>query len=120
MKLTLVVCLIISSAVFSQENGRVLDGGVSTGGGGSRVINGDITTGGGRFRNIQLLKIKETSAGNFSLDDARPMLRKVFENNVRPEITMRMMKIKVMADLNSISEITLKDGTVIKAEELIR
>jgi len=127
-KIVLIVGILCTTFSFSSVAGEK---GINTGGGGSvSAVLTDINGGGGtgRISNedsqtqgiIQLLKLERiVGTSKFELRDARPTLDSIVNGSKRPEMVAKMMKLKIMADFKDISEITLKDGTVIKSEELL-
>lgn len=118
MKLLIIIALIFSINANSQEGmSRTLD--ISTGGG--RLLD-DISTGGGRVAGgIELLKLERIEGtSKYELKNARPTVERFLGTSLRIDAAVKMLKLKVMTDFENISEITLKDGTVIKAEEILK
>ncbi|MBK26622.1 MAG: hypothetical protein CME70_21660 [Halobacteriovorax sp.] len=114
-------CL-LSISIYAQDETSVRVG-IDTGGGGaSRVLTGIDTGGGGRIAGgIELLKLERINNSNeVRLRNARPEIRSILNTNTRPETIVKMMKLKILADLKDIAEITLRDGTVLKTEEILK
>lgn len=135
----LLLILLVSSSLNAQESGRLLNGDISGGGGrsvgegastgsliaeseGSRAL--DISGGGGRFVNtdlsVRLMKVERSMEGsNIQLSDAVDVVKTHGRRSLSISRLSKMLKLRVVAPLESISEITLKDGTVIRAEDLL-
>jgi hypothetical protein len=111
---------------YSQESvsARI---GIDAGGGGRFVNNSETRIlgidagGGGRVAGgIEILRIERIKGtSRFELKDARTKVQAILENGRSTDMAIRLMKLKVMANFEEISEITLKDGTVLKAEEIL-
>lgn len=128
-KIVVTLALIISfnaqaQGIGSSGGGSMLND-ISGGGGRTARVLTDIGSGGGGSGrlagSIELLKLERIlGTSNFELKDARPKVNGFLRSSLRSEKIIKMMKLKVMTDFNNISEITLKDGTVIKAEEILK
>ncbi|MCO4795313.1 MAG: hypothetical protein KC493_16460 [Bacteriovoracaceae bacterium] len=121
MKKIIISAFILISTAFAQDvtvgskgESTISLSDIHTGG---RVVD-DIHTGG---RVINLMKLERISGSSkFILKDARPMITNMMSTNGNADTVVRMMKLKLMADFKDIEEITLKDGTVLKAEDILR
>ncbi|MFT6069451.1 MAG: hypothetical protein ACJAT2_001268 [Bacteriovoracaceae bacterium] len=137
----MILILIVSTSLFAQENERILtddisggggrsvDTGASTGGrflvgndGGSRAL--DISGGGGRLvdtnSTVRLMKVERRMEGsNIQLSDANDVIKTHSRSSMSIDRLSKMLNLRIVAPLGSISEITLKDGTVIRTEDLL-
>ena len=116
----MIIMMILSTGLMAQEGERRLVDDIS---GGARIL--DISGGGhavpGIEGKIELLKLDRISGTTkYKLNDARPAIKKLSGSMMRPDHIAKMLKIRVMTKLEDISEITLRDGTVIKVEELLK
>ncbi|MCO4755243.1 MAG: hypothetical protein KC478_12230 [Bacteriovoracaceae bacterium] len=120
MKILLMIAILSSISLQAQVRERVLTDDIS--GGGGRLLSDDISGGGGRIvGGIELLNLKRISGTTkYELKDARPTIKRFIERSGRADLAIKMMDLKIMADFKDIAEITLKDGTVLKAEELLK
>ncbi len=127
-KIAITLALILSYT--TQAQGIDAGGGgyfiesVNAGDGSSRVLTDIGSGGGGSGRvtsGIELLKLERVSGtSNFELKDARPKINGFLNSNLRSDKIIKMMKLKIMTDFNNIEEITLKDGTILRADEILK
>ena len=140
MKKMLIIFL-VSTSLYAQDNGRLLTDDISGGGGrsvddgvstsgqilgdngaGSRAL--DISGGGGRLVNtdltVRLMKVeRQMDNTNIQLSDAVDVVKTHGRTSMSIGRLSKMLKLRVVAPLENIAEITLKDGTVIRAEDLL-
>ena len=125
LKILILTFILTINLGFSQDtvSSRI---GIDAGGGGHLVDNSEtrvlgIDAGGGRVTGgIEVLRIERIKGtSRFELKDARSKVKAILENGRSSEMAIRLMKLKVMANFDDISEITLKDGTVLKSEEIL-
>lgn len=114
---------VLDNGVGSGGGSRVVDGGIGSGGGASRIE--DISGGGGRFVNpdvrsiIQLMKVDRQVDGKLQMSSALEDLKLLGTSAASIQRISKILQLRIVTPLNEISEITLKDGTVLKVEELL-